>query len=198
MTSVPRELSFSYATLSAGRWCGSAPLAVHAPRPADPPYRASSIAGPSARATPPRRSPTSSTSRVRLHLKPGQKGTKQLLAQYGDRLICVRYRYDAQQKKRLKTVEILVAERDWEPPRPRFAHDQIVGLRVAFADVAVRDRVKQAGGTWNPERRVWQLRYDRVVALGLTTRIVDDPASYSGCPGSSGENLHADARAPSR
>ncbi len=35
----------------------------------------------------------------------------------------------------------------WQPPRPRFANDQIVGLRVAFADVAVRDRVKQAGGT---------------------------------------------------
>jgi hypothetical protein len=58
----------------------------------------------------------------------------------------VRYRYDAQRKKRFKTVELLVAERDWEPPRPRFAHDQIVGLRVAFADVAVRERVKQAGG----------------------------------------------------
>ncbi|MBI4246199.1 MAG: hypothetical protein HY614_03325, partial [Candidatus Rokubacteria bacterium] len=57
----------------------------------------------------------------------------------GDRLICVRYR-----------VELLVAERDWQPPRPRFAHDQIVGLRAAFADLAVRDRVKQAGGTWNP------------------------------------------------
>jgi len=95
-------------------------------------------------------------------------------------------------------VELLVAERDWEPPPPRFAHDQIVGLRVAFADVAVRDRVKQAGRTWNPERRVWQLRYDRVVALGLNSRIVDEPASNSGCPGSSGENLHADARAPSR
>jgi len=52
---------------------------------------------------------------------------------------------------------------------------QIVGLRVAFADMAVRDRVKQAGGTWNPERRVWQLRYDRVVALGLHGRIVDEP-----------------------
>ena len=44
-------------------------------------------------------------------------------------------------------MELLVAERDWEPPRPRFAPDQIVGLRVAFAEVAVRDRVKQAGGT---------------------------------------------------
>ena len=115
-----------------------------------------------------------------------------------DRLICVRYRYDAQRKKRLKTAELLVAERDWEPPRPRFAHDQIIGLRVAFADVAVRDRVKQAGGTWNPERRVWQLRYDRVVALGVTTRIVNDPASNTGCPEPSGGYLHVDARAASR
>ncbi len=199
MTSALRELPLSYAVLSEGRRCGPQ-SSVHEPRPAGPPYRASSIApaGPSARATPPRRSPEFSTARVRLHLKPGQKGPKQLLAQYGDRLICVRYRYDAQRKKRFKTVELLVAERDWEPPRPRLAPDQIVGLRVAFAEVAVRDRVKQAGGTWNPERRVWQLRYARVVALGLNSRIVDEPASNSGCPASSGENLHADARAPSR
>jgi hypothetical protein len=135
---------------------------------------------------------------TRLHLKPGQKGTKQLLAQYGDRLTCVRYRYDPQRKKRFKTAELLVGERDREPRRPRFAQDQIVGLRVAFADVAVRDRVKQAGGTWNPERRVWRLRYDRVVALGLNSRIVDEPASNSGCQRSSGGNLHADARTPSR
>ena len=199
MTSVFRELPLSYAVLSAGRRCGSA-SAVHEPSPAGPPYRASSIARAelSPSAMPPRRSRESSTSRVRLHLKPGQKGTKQLLAQYGDRLICVRYRYDAQRKKRFKTVELLVAERDWEPPPPRFGHDQIVGLRVAFADVAVRDRVKQAGGTWNPDRRVWQLRYDRVVALGLNGRIVDEPASNGGCQGSRGENLHADVRSTSR
>ncbi|MBI4245794.1 MAG: hypothetical protein HY614_01265, partial [Candidatus Rokubacteria bacterium] len=86
------------------------------------------------------------------------------------------------------SAQLLVAERDWDPPRPRFARDQIVGLRVAFADVAVRDRVKRAGGTWNPARRVWQVRYDRVVALGLTSRIVAEPASNSGCPGSSGEH----------
>ena len=183
MTSVLMELPLSYVVVSEGRRCGSA-SAVHGPSPVGPPYRASSIA------------PKSSTSRVRLHLKPGQKGTNQLLAQYGDRLICVRYRYDAQRKKRFKTVELLVAERDWEP-RPRFADDQIVGLRVAFADIAVRALVKQAGGTWNPERRVWQLRYDRVVALGLNSRIVDEPASSSGCPTSTGENLHTDARAAS-
>jgi hypothetical protein len=199
MTSVLSELPLSYAMQSEGCRGGSA-SSVHEPSPVGPPYRVSSSppAGPSDRATPPRRSPGSSTSRVRLRLKPGQKGTKQLFAQYGDRLICVRYRYDAQRKKRFKTVEILVAERDWEPPRPRFADDQIVGLRVAFADVAVRERVKQAGGTWNPERRVWLLRYDRVVGLGLNSRIVDAPASNSRCPRSSGENRQADAQAASR
>jgi hypothetical protein len=117
MTSVLRELPLSYAVLS-----GGPPVRIRArgPRaePRQPLYRASSIAPaePSARATPPRRSRESSTPRVRLHLKPGQKGTKQLLAQYGDRLICVRYRYDAQRKKRFKTVELLVC---WMPASRR-------------------------------------------------------------------------------
>jgi hypothetical protein len=159
MTNGLRELSLSYAVM--GRPAGSASV-VHEPDlPYDVPYRGSPIApaGPSTAERVARSSPL----RVRLHLKPGQKGTKQLLAQYGDRLVCVRYRYDTQQRKRFKTVEIIVAERDWEPPRPHFAHHQIVALRVAFADVAVRERVKQAGGMWNPERKVWQLRYDRVL-----------------------------------
>lgn len=184
MSWILRKSPLQYAVLSEGRRGGSA-RAVHEPNPADPPHRAPSIASarPSARAAPPRRSSGPSAPRGGLHLRPGQKITKQLVAQYGDRLFCVRYRDDAQRKKRFKTVELLVAERDWEPPPPRFAHDHIVGLRVAFADVAVRDRVKRAGGTWNPDRRVWQLRYDRVIAVGLTRLIVDDSASNSGCSG---------------
>src|SRR5712692_2629068 len=51
--------------------------------------------------------------RTRLHLKPGQKGTKPLIAQYGDRLVCVRYRYDAQGKKRFKTVELIDSKTPW-------------------------------------------------------------------------------------
>jgi len=108
----------------------------------------------------------------------------------------VRYRYDAQRKKRFKTVELLVAERDWKPPPPRFPPDQVVDLRVSFADAAIRDRVKQAGGAWNLERKVWRLGYDRVVALGLTRHIVDDRASNTGCPEPSGGHLHVDARHP--
>jgi hypothetical protein len=115
--------------------------------------------------------------RTLLHLKPGQKGTKQLLAQYGDRLVCVRYRYDVQQKKRFKTVEFIVAERAWDPPAPRFAADAIVGVRVGFAEVEVRDQVKQAGGKWNQSRKVWELRYAQVVALKLERRIVEQASN---------------------
>ena len=115
--------------------------------------------------------------RTFLHLKPGQKGTKHLLMQYGDRLVCVRYRYDAQRKKRFKTVELIVAEREWEPPPPRFAVDTIVGVRVGFAEVKRREQAKQTGGKWNCTRKVWELWYEQVVALKLEARIVEEKAS---------------------
>jgi hypothetical protein len=37
--------------------------------------------------------------KTRVILKSGQKGTKRLVEQYGDALICVRYRYDAKAQK---------------------------------------------------------------------------------------------------
>jgi hypothetical protein len=119
--------------------------------------------------------------RIFLHLKPGQKGTRQLLSQYGDRLVCVHYRYDAQQKKRFKTVELIVAECPWEPPGPCIPADTLVDLRIGFAEVDIRERVKQAGGKWNPHRKVWELRYAQVVALQLETRIVEHGASTYRC-----------------
>lgn len=48
--------------------------------------------------------------RTRLTLQPHQDGAKHLQAQYGDRLVRVRYRYDEQRKKRIKTVELIVEE----------------------------------------------------------------------------------------
>ena len=110
----------------------------------------------------------------------------------------MRYRYDPGRKKRFKTVEIIVGERDWEPPRPHFANDQLVRVRVAFEEVELRARVKQAGGTWDRPRRVWQLAYGDAVALGLRDRVIADPASTCGCPGSRSKHLPADAAEASK
>ena len=127
-----------------------------------------------------------------LHLEPGQKGTKRLLEWYGDRLVCVRYRYDPTRRRRFKTVELIVAERDWQPRGRRAAPDQIVSLRISFDETDLRRRVKQAGGRWNPDHRAWQLPHDRAVVLGLTRRIIET-ASSSGCPPLMAEHLDADA-----
>jgi hypothetical protein len=39
-------------------------------------------------------------------LKPGQKGTKDLLARYGPSLLCVRYRYDEDQRERQTVIDL--------------------------------------------------------------------------------------------
>ena len=39
---------------------------------------------------------------TRVTLRPGEKGTKALVAEHGDRLICVRYRYDAAARVRYR------------------------------------------------------------------------------------------------
>jgi hypothetical protein len=118
-------------------------------------------------------SPVPAPLRTRLTLLPSQPGAKHLHAQYGDRLVCVRYRYDEHRKKRLKTVELIVEEIEWKAGRSPQPATSLVDIRVARSEVEVRRQVKEVGGRWRPQRAVWELRYDHVVALGLEDRIVD-------------------------
>ncbi len=113
-----------------------------------------------------------SNSHIRLTLHPDQDGAKQLREQYGERLVCVRYRYDGTTKERWKTVELIIAKRAWEPPPPRWPAATLVALHVAAQERELRQRVKSAGGKWNPQEVVWELSYGQVVVLGMTERIV--------------------------
>jgi hypothetical protein len=74
---------------------------------------------------------------------PGQPGTKALLKTYGDRLVCVRYRYDRAQRKRYKTVELIVEEAAWDPPPVAPAPDTLVYLRVAWGEAGVTRRISE-------------------------------------------------------
>ena len=108
---------------------------------------------------------------------PGQNGTKKLVEQYGGRLVGVRYRDDAHREVSVKTIEIIIAEAKYQPRPHRIREDQLVGLQVAFREADIQQKVRQAGGQWNPTRRVWEIRYDRAVALGLKDRIVSEEVS---------------------
>ena len=114
--------------------------------------------------------------RIRSILKPGQRGTKRLVEQYGKSLLCVRYRYHEASRKRLKTIELVIEESAWSP---KIASETIVGVQVAFREADLQQKVRQAGGKWNPARRVCELRYDRAVALGLKDRLAPENVSIS-------------------
>lgn len=103
--------------------------------------------------------------------KPGQPGTKRLVAQYGDRLTCVRYIYDEEQGKRFKTAELLIEETPWTPERARILPEQLVGLRVGYDELDLRQAVKQAGGRWDRILQVWVLPYASAKKLGMHARV---------------------------
>ena len=110
--------------------------------------------------------------KARLTLQPGQDGTRKLVEEYGDRLLYVRYQYDPERKRRVKTVELIVEEVPWAPTLGRISRKTIVGVRVTPQEGAVRQQVKQAGGTWDPKRKLWNLPYEKIVQLELEKRMV--------------------------
>ena len=117
--------------------------------------------------------------KARLTLRPGQRGTKRLMAMYGDRLVCVRYRYDVERQKRVTTVEIMLEETDWTPnPKkkqtPRRAEPVVVGVRIDLNERDLQRAVKAAGGKWNAKQQVWELAYHDVVRLGLQYRVGEE------------------------
>ena len=106
---------------------------------------------------------------TRLTMKPGQKGTKALQAEYGERLVCVRYRYDLRHLKRYKTVELIIEERAW---RPKFKPEMVVLVSVQMGEGALAKKLRLAGGQWNATEKLWEMNYALAQHLQVTGRIV--------------------------
>jgi len=109
---------------------------------------------------------------IKTTILPGQNGSKQLLNEYGDQLVCVRYRYDKQKQKRYKTVELIVDEQD-RVPDINIPPDKCDLLRIGYGETELRETIKQAGGFWNPDKKAWTLSYHKSLRLGLEQRIID-------------------------
>ena len=109
--------------------------------------------------------------KTQSHLKPGQKGTKRLVAKYGDALLCVRYRYDKERGVRLKTVEIVVEEKTW-PPSRHYGEEDIVSISVAYTEKDFRSKLKASGGIWDPLGKVWRVTYGSIRGSELEERIL--------------------------
>ena len=109
-------------------------------------------------------------------LRSGKRGTVKWMNQYGDRLVCVPYRYDPDGRRRLTTVELIVDESPWDG-RPKASDDRRVDIKVKCDETGLRHQVNQAGGSWRPDRRVWTLPLEKVRSLGLEARIAASATS---------------------
>ena len=119
---------------------------------------------------------------TRVTLRPGEKGTKALVAEYGRRLICVRYRYDASVRVRYKTVELVIEQVPWDPGAPVNDDERkagrppcMVAVRVAYQDRGLQQRIRQLGGRWIRKLGLWVLPLSAAKRLKLQDRLVPVP-----------------------
>ena len=113
-------------------------------------------------------------------MQPGQPGTKRYTSQYGESLVCVRYRRDAANSRRITTVELIVDDGLYHPdtrpisktllPNP----NRNVYVRVGYEETWLRMQIKVVGARWVAEKKLWQMRYREVHKLGITDRIIED------------------------
>ena len=120
---------------------------------------------------------------VRKKLNPGDYGTKRHLNKYGEKLVCVRYRYDDEKYTRYTTVELIVDEQAYFHGSLKSAKIltssstkkiKLVNLKVSYYDQETRLLVKNAGGVWDSEQKYWSLDEALVIKLGLEKRIIRD------------------------
>jgi len=94
---------------------------------------------------------------------------------FGDRLVRVRYRRDTDTGKHIKTAEIIVDEAIPAPSEADQNPHEPVSMKVEYHDTHVREKVKAAGGRWDPKHLVRRLPRHRVHHLHLQHRIVSPP-----------------------
>ena len=117
-------------------------------------------------------------SKVTRTVRPGKPGTLKYVRRFGDLLVAVRYRYDAQRMARFTTAEIVVDERPWQGgvridlTLGYVEAPESVLVRVGFHETLLRARVRGAGGRWEPKWRAWELPLEVVKRMGLEGRVV--------------------------
>lgn len=73
----------------------------------------------------------------------------------------------------MKTVELVVDERPWQPRvrRLRRTPDDVVVVRIGYHETQLRERARALGGIWRPAARAWELRWEAVRKLGIADRV---------------------------
>jgi len=120
---------------------------------------------------------------TRLKLKPGQRGTKALVEQYGDALVCIRYRYDAVSRTRIKTVELIVEKKQLSPSKHVMNTNEIVPVQIADGEKELGRQIRTLGGKWDSAVKLWYVPYDKIKGTELEKHIILDATQKAATKG---------------
>jgi serine kinase of HPr protein (carbohydrate metabolism regulator) len=112
---------------------------------------------------------------TRLTLRPGKPGTRKLVEMYGERLLRVRYVYDAAAGRRLKTVELVIESVPWNARarKPRRSDDDVAYVRIAYHEADLRERAKRLGAIWRQPQKLREITSRDSKRLGIEDRNVE-------------------------
>jgi hypothetical protein len=133
---------------------------------------------------PPEQGPTFEDRRRKRYVstrKPGQPGTKALVARYGERFRSLRYVYDREARRKYREIILLDSGEPWDPGPPDPGPEDEVGVAIALDETELRKRVAAAGGRWDRRDKLWYIHYGKVRPLGLANRtlvVKEEPAPY--------------------
>ena len=104
-------------------------------------------------------------------LTAGNPGTKKLVEKFGEKLICVRYKYDPEKKIKYKTVELIIDQGFWDPSESLGKRSRKVFVKINYSETELRARLKSAGGRWDRDKKLWEIEYKKAKAMGMEERI---------------------------
>jgi len=110
-----------------------------------------------------------SRTRVIKKFSPHQAGARKLAQRYGQALVCVRHRHNAEGTRRYTTVELVVEEL---PIARRLPDQQLVAVRLPGSEAETRRQIIDAAGQWDVKLRAWWMTRSVARRLRLLRRVV--------------------------
>ena len=114
----------------------------------------------------------------------GTNGTNRLQRQWGEKLVCVRYRET--QGRILTTIEIVIDDCKKLPQNSQHQgrtvrrNQSIVAVKVDYAESDLRADIKRLGGKWSKALKLWLVPYGIATKLAIRDRI--QPGMAEKCP----------------
>ena len=102
--------------------------------------------------------------RIVKRLAPDQPGAKKLARQYGNALVCVRYRHDAVRGVRYTTVELIVEQAQLPAKR---AKSTTVYVHISHLDARLKTEAQAEGARWDARRQAWRMSLQTARALDI-------------------------------